>query len=163
MIIPITHPAKLQGAIAAEMVKCMERYCEKAKDGVAVEDLAQIIDERVFATRTAEFFLGLDDKLRVCAFAITRVVFDYGLGTAGDLWHIYIDPKAPPGLFEEGLQTIKDSFTRRGITRLQFSSRRNAEDGKAWERLLRGCGFKPVSVTFEMEVPNDGKPENRPG
>jgi hypothetical protein len=162
MILQITYPARLQGAIASEMVKCMERYCEKAKDGMTPEDLAQIIDERVFATRTADFFLGLDDKLRVCAFAITRVVVDYGLGTAGDLWHIYIDPKAPPGMFEEGLQTIKDSFARRGITRLQFCSARDV-DGRAWARLLRDHGFKEKAVVFELEVPNDGKPENRPG
>jgi hypothetical protein len=159
IIIPITNPAKLQGAIASEMVKCMERYCDKAKDGVAPEDLAQIIDERVFAKKTADFFLGLDDKLRVRAFAITRVVFDYGLGAAGDLWHIYIDPKAPPGMFKEGLQTIKDSFARRGITRLQFCSARDVE-GRAWARLLRDHGFKEKAVVFELEVSNDGKPES---
>jgi hypothetical protein len=159
VIIQITHPAKLQGVIATEFVKCMERYCEKAKDGVSVEDLAEIIDHRVFGDRTASLFLGFGKGAKVQAFAIVRKVTDFGVGDALDLWHVYVDPKAPPGLLAEGMQTFKEYAKAGRLPRLQFCSHRDV-DGMAWARLLKGLGFTEKSIVFELEVSNDGKPEN---
>jgi hypothetical protein len=162
MIIQITHPAKLQGVIATEFVKCMERYCEKAKDGVSVEDLAEIIDQRVFGNRTASLFLGFGKGARVQAFAIVRKVTDFGVGDALDLWHVYVDLKAPPGLLAEGLQTFKEYAKAGRLPRLQFCSHRGVDSG-AWAKVLKGHGFSERAVIYESEVADDGKPENRPG
>lgn len=160
MIIQITHPEQLKGPILQDLNRCFKRYSEKAQDGVTIEDLAEILKERVFPQQNAWLFLALDDKVRVQGFAIVRLVHDVGLGWAVDLWHVYVDPKAPPGLFKEGLDTIKELFASRGITRLQFCTARNSE---AWNRLLKDYGFKEKAVIFEMEVPENGQPENRSG
>jgi hypothetical protein len=174
MIQLITHPAQLAGGIGQDLLSCIKRYCEKADDETTPELLQQTLEQRVFpqyavpplpVKPTAWLFLAFDERLRVRGFAVMRPLAEWGRpADTAQFWHVYMDPKAPPGLFAEGFNVIRDFFRKRGITRFQFCSARDVE-GLAWARLLRPLGFKESAVIFELdtsEVIDDGKSENRP-
>lgn len=144
----ITQVTELHGPLRQDFLECVRAYCKRAGDGMKPEDFLDILPRVFDKSPSAWLFLGLDDVLKVKAFALVRLVHDHGLGWAVDLWHVYVDPHAPE-LFGEGLETISKAFA--GVKRLQFCSSRNIE-GRAWTRLLKDYGFTEKAVIFEKEV-----------